>query len=144
MTRLSPRRPTVARSSRPASVRELNSSGWKGCWAWRTAGRHGRAENPTPGGIFRNERHGPRLRSHPHAYAPEPPRFFWGFSPQVKCRAPQTGWQTSSAMALSSNSNRRPANYSTRFHASSAVPPTDAAGLVYLNSLEVSDMISRF
>ncbi len=34
--------------------------------------------------------------------------------------------------------------YFTRFHASSAVPPTDAAGLVYLNSLEVSDMISRF
>jgi hypothetical protein len=34
--------------------------------------------------------------------------------------------------------------YLTRFHASSAVPPTDAAGLVYFSSSAVSDTMSRF
>jgi len=34
--------------------------------------------------------------------------------------------------------------YFTRFHANSAVPPTDAAGLVYFSSSAVSDAMIRF
>jgi hypothetical protein len=33
--------------------------------------------------------------------------------------------------------------YFTRFHTSSAVPPTEALGLVYFSSCAVSDVISR-
>ena len=34
--------------------------------------------------------------------------------------------------------------YFTRFHANSAVPPTDAVGLVYFSSSAVSDEMIRF
>ena len=34
--------------------------------------------------------------------------------------------------------------YFTRFHANSAVPPTDGAGLVYFSSSAVSDAMIRF
>jgi hypothetical protein len=51
---------------------------------------NGRTPKREPGGIFRNERHGPGFRSHPHAYAPEPPRFFLDFSRTMGTqRAPQ-------------------------------------------------------
>jgi hypothetical protein len=54
-------------------------------------------QNLTPGGIFPNERHGPVFRSHPRAYAPEPPRFFWIFLEPWAHNEPHSTLETHSA-----------------------------------------------
>jgi hypothetical protein len=36
----------------PGSARKPSRNVWKSCWASTTAGRHGRAENATPGVCF--------------------------------------------------------------------------------------------